>query len=33
MYQRLGSLELTGGFVDESAEIDRDAIGILNTRI
>lgn len=33
LYQRLGSLELTGAFVDESAEVDYKALDILLTRI
>ena len=33
LYTRLGSLELTWAFVDESAEIDEKAIIILSTRI
>lgn len=33
LYTRFGSLELTGGFVDESNEIDGQAITILSTRI
>lgn len=33
LYTRLGSLELTGGFVDESNEIDAQCLTILNTRI
>lgn len=33
LYTRLGSLELTGGFVDESNEIDAQCLTILATRI
>ena len=33
LYQRMGSLELTGCFLDEAAEIDEACINILNTRI
>lgn len=33
LYTRLWSLELTGGFVDESNEIDAQCLTILNTRI
>jgi phage terminase large subunit len=33
LYQRLGSLELTGAFVDESAEVDYKALDILLTRV
>lgn len=33
LYTRLGGLELTGGFVDESNEVDSKAITILLTRI
>lgn len=32
LYTRFGSLELTGWFIDESNEVDRQAIMILNTR-
>lgn len=33
LYTRFGSLELTGWFIDESNEIDAQAIMILNTRV
>lgn len=33
LYSRLGSMELTGGFVDESNEIDAQCLRILSTRI
>lgn len=33
LYTRLGSMELTGGFVDESNEIDAQCLTILSTRI
>jgi phage terminase large subunit len=33
LYTRFGSLELTGGFVDEANEVDEQAITILRTRI
>ena len=33
LYQRFGSLELTGAFVDESAEVAAPAIDILKTRL
>ncbi len=33
LYTRLGSLELTGGFVDESNEVDIRAITIVKTRL
>lgn len=33
LYTRLWSLELTGAFIDESAEIDEKAITILSTRV
>lgn len=33
LYNRLGSLELTGAFIDESAEVDHKAIDIVLTRI
>lgn len=33
LYTRLGSLELTGAFVDESNEVDGQAIEILKTRL
>ncbi len=33
LFTRFGSLELTGGFIDESNEIDEQAIEILKTRI
>lgn len=33
LYTRLGSLELTGAFVDESNEVEEQAITILSTRI
>ena len=33
LYTRLGSLELTGAFVDESNEIDPQAINIVKTRL
>ena len=33
LYTRFGSLELTWGYVDESAEIDEQCISILSTRI
>lgn len=33
LYTRFGSLELTSGYVDESAEVDEKCIGILMTRI
>lgn len=32
-YTRFGSMELTGGFVDESNEIDAQCLTILATRI
>lgn len=33
LYTRFGSLELTGGYIDESAEIDEQCISILSTRV
>lgn len=33
LYTRFGSLELTGGFVDESNEVSEQCITILSTRI
>lgn len=33
LYTRFGSLELTGWFIDESNEVDAQAIMILNTRV
>lgn len=33
LYERLGSLELTDGAIDESGEVDEMAIQILSTRI
>ena len=33
LYTRLGSLELTGAFVDEAAEVDDKCITILSTRV
>lgn len=33
LYTRLGSLELTGGFIDESNEVDSQAISIVKTRL
>lgn len=33
LYTRLGGLELTGGFVDESNEVEHQAITIIHTRI
>jgi hypothetical protein len=33
LYTRLGSLELTGAFVDEAAEVDERCITILSTRV
>lgn len=33
LYQRFGSLELTGWYIDESAEIDEQCISILSTRV
>jgi len=33
LYTRFGSLELTGGFVDESNEVAEQCMTILNTRV
>ena len=33
LYTRFGSLELTGGYIDESAEIDEQWISILSSRV
>ena len=33
LYTRFGSLELTGAFVDEAAEVEEQCITILSTRI
>lgn len=33
LYQRFGSMEFTGGFIDESAEVKASCIDILKTRI
>ena len=33
LYERLGSLEFTGWFIDEAGEVDRMAIQILSTRV
>ena len=33
LYTRFGSLELTGGFIDESNEVGEGCVAILNTRV
>ncbi len=33
LYTRFGSLELTGGFIDESNEISEQCVAILNSRV